>query len=93
MKKFVLVCLATLLAPATAAFAAPADAAAATPVVGNMLYSADGKKLAPVYKLDSSGAPQVLIDGQLLTVPVSTLSAVNGHVETSLTKRDLLTGS
>jgi hypothetical protein len=74
---------------ANAAVAAEADAQA-TPVAGKMLYSADGKKLAAVYKIDASGAPQILLEGKLVTIPVSTLSEVDGKVGTSLTKRDLL---
>ena len=64
---------------------------AATPVVGKMLYGADGKKLAAVYRLDASGAPQVLLEGKLVTIPASSLTEVDGHVTTSLTKKDILT--
>jgi hypothetical protein len=85
VKTFALI-LAAALMPATAVFAEPA-----TPVVGKMLYSAGGKKLAAIYKLDAANAPQILLEGKLVTVPVDTLSGVDGHVETSLTKKDLMT--
>lgn len=95
MKKFALILAAAALASATAAFAADTvaveSAAAATPVVGKMLYSTGGKKLAPVYKLDASSAPQILLEGKLVTVPVATLTQVEDRVETSLTKKDLMT--
>jgi hypothetical protein len=76
---------------AASAADAVATATAATPVVGKMLYSADGKKLAAIYKLDASGAPQVLLEGKLVTIPASSLTEVDGHVQTSLTKKDIFT--
>lgn len=79
----------SLMFSVDAAFAAESGTAAASPAVGKMLYSAGGKKLAAVYKIAANGAPQVLIDGKLVTVPASTLSEVNGKVETSLTKKEL----
>lgn len=84
MKKLALILAAALL-PATAAFAE-----AATPVVGKMLYSTGGKKLAAIYKLDAANEPQILLDGKLVTVPAATLSGVDGRIETSLTKKDLM---
>jgi hypothetical protein len=71
------------------AFAAE-SVAAASPPAGKMLFSAGGKRLAPVYRVAPDGAPQVMLDGRLITVPVATLSVVNGKVETSLSKRELL---
>ena len=84
---------ASMLVSVNAASAADAvaTATAATPVVGKMLYSADGKKLAAIYKLDASGAPQVLLEGKLVTIPASSLTEVDGHVVTSLTKKDIFT--
>lgn len=73
-----------------AAFAAENGSAVASPEVGKMLHSAGGKKLAAVYKITPAGAPQLLIEGKLVTVPASSLTEVNGKVETSLTKRELL---
>ncbi|TXC70262.1 hypothetical protein FSB78_04365 [Sphingomonas ginsenosidivorax] len=95
MNKFALILAAVALTPATATFATEAveTANVATPVVGKMLYSTGGKKLAPVYKLDASGAPQILLEGRMITVPSSTLSAVDGRVETSLTKKVLMTSN
>lgn len=83
----------SMLASISAANAADpaATATAATPVVGKMLYGADGKKLAAIYKLDASGAPQVLLEGKLFTIPASSLTEVDGHVTTSLTKKDIFT--
>ena len=84
---------ASMLVSVNAASAADAvaTATAATPVVGKMLYSADGKKLAAIYRLDASGAPQVLLEGKLVTIPASSLTEVDGHFTTSLTKKDIPT--
>lgn len=96
MKKFALILAFAALAPAAPVLAAdvavPVKApASAAPVVGKMLYSTGGKKLAAVYKLDAGNAPQILLDGKLVTVPADTLSEVDGRIETSLTKKDLMT--
>ena len=79
----------SMLASISAAGAADTAATAPNPVVGKMLYSADGKKLAAIYKLDASGAPQVLLEGKLVTIPASSLTEVDGHIATSLTKKDI----
>lgn len=90
---------ATLAVPTTV-FAAettqPVQAAADTvaPAVkataGKMLYSTDGRRVASIYRVNNEGAPQVIIDGKLITVPATTLSEMGGKITTSLTKADLL---
>lgn len=94
MKKFgLIVALSTLLSGAgliDAAIAAEPSALAKV-LVGKLLYDADGKKLAPIYKLDSNGVPQILLDGKIITVPMSTLTEVDGKFTTKLTKRELMT--
>jgi hypothetical protein len=88
VKKLALVLAFVALSPVSA-FAADVQPQA-TATVGKMLYSADGKKLAAVYKVDPAGAPQILLEGKLVTIPVSTLTEVDGKVSTSLTKKDIL---
>lgn len=56
---------------------------------GRMLYAADGNRLAAIYRLNSQGNPQVILNGRLVTVPSSTLSEVGGKVTTSLTKKEV----
>jgi len=94
MKKFgLIVALSTLLSGAVlidAAIAAEPSALAKV-LVGKLLYDADGKKLAPIYKLDPNGVPQILLDGKIITVPMSTLTEVDGKFTTKLTKRELMT--
>ena len=94
-----LVATATTLAIPATVFAAeatqPVQAAADTvapgvkATAGKMLYSADGRRIASIYRVNGEGAPQVIIDGKLITVPASSLSEVGGKVTTSLTKADL----
>lgn len=103
MTKFALLVAIAALVPASPAFAqdiantkaalAPTvqhGTAAVSATVGKMLYSTGGKQLGAIYRLDNTGAPQILLDGNLVTVPSSTLVAVDGRVETSLTKKNLL---
>lgn len=98
MKKLGLILAAVAMGPACMLVALDAavaadSAATVAPVAGKMLYSAGGKKLAVIYKVDSSGSPQILLEGRLFTVPASTLTQVQGRIETSLTKKDLFTRS
>lgn len=101
MKKFValagIATLASLAAP-TAAFAETSQsvravtAEAATPAsvtAGKMLFSTDGGRLAAVYRVDDAGNPQLILNGRLVTVPVATLSEVDGKLVTTLTKKDI----
>lgn len=96
MKKFGLILALAAALPVSALVSVNA-AVAAEPdglvkvAVGKMLYDADGKKLAAIYKLDAKGSPQLLLDGKMVTVPTETLTEVDGKFATRMTKRDLLT--
>jgi hypothetical protein len=57
---------------------------------GKMLISANGARLAPVYRVGADGSAQIIIDGKLVTVPANTLSSVNGKLTTSLTKSEVI---
>ena len=95
MKKFGLIVALSALLPVTALVSAgsavAAESALSKALVGKLLYDVDGKKLAPIYKLDEKGVPQILLDGKVITVPMSTLTEVDGKFTTKLTKRDLVT--
>lgn len=95
MKKFGLIVALSALLPvcalSTAAAVAAEPSALAKVLVGKLLYDADGKKLAPIYKLDANGVPQILLAGKVVTVPMSTLTEVDGKFTTKLTLRDLMT--
>ncbi len=69
---------------------ADAVTAQASPVKGSMLVSADGARLAPVYRLGTDGSLQIILEGKMLTVPATTLSTAGGRLTTTLTKREVL---
>ncbi|HEX8055546.1 MAG TPA: hypothetical protein VF481_02705 [Novosphingobium sp.] len=99
MKKFAALAAVATLAIAAPAFAAESsqsvraatDAAAGSVAVnaGKMLYTANGSRVAAIYRVTAEGNPQVILNGKLVTVPASTLSDVNGKVTTSLSKAEL----
>ncbi|MCJ2188413.1 hypothetical protein [Novosphingobium beihaiensis] len=65
---------------------------AAAPVqlnAGMMLYASNGYRIAPIYRVNADGNPQVIMNGRLITVPASTVSEVDGKVTTSLSKKDV----
>jgi hypothetical protein len=70
----------------------PQEGAAApvSAVKGSMLISANGSRLAQVYRIGPDGSAQIIIDGKLVTVPAATLSMSGGKLTTSLTKSEVL---
>jgi hypothetical protein len=87
---FAALILATIATPVIAADAvqtAPAGATLAQK--GKMLVSADGSRLATIYRVTPAGA-QVIVDGRMITVPADTISAVDGKFKTSLSKSQVL---
>lgn len=102
MNKFIplaaLATVATLAAFPTAVFAETTQAVheateeAAAPLqlnAGTMLYGANGYRIAPIYRVNAEGNPQIILNGRLVTVPASSLSTVAGKVTTSLSKKDV----
>lgn len=81
MKKLfsILVIAASVTLPVAAAMAEQAKA-------GVMLVSSDGVRLGPVYRVADDGSAQLIIKGKMATVPVATLSMVDGRLTTSLSK-------
>ena len=67
--------------------AAGAPAVAVT--AGKMLYGPNGRRVASIYAVRADGTAQVILNGRLVSVPVSSLSEVDGKVTTSLTKAEL----
>jgi hypothetical protein len=57
---------------------------------GRPLFSADGKRIGTIYRLTAQGAPQIIIEGRMVTVPANTVSVADGKIVTSLTKREAL---
>lgn len=91
MNKIVAAALTLTILPA-AAFAADAPSAPVTTVIpakGKMLIAADGARLAPVYRAGNDGA-QIILDGRMVTIPGNTIAMVDGKVETTLTKAQVI---
>jgi hypothetical protein len=73
-----------------AASAGDAATAQVSAVKGSMLVAANGAHLAPVYRVNADGSPQIIIDGRMVTIPAATLSMTDGKLTTSLTKSEVL---
>jgi hypothetical protein len=71
----------------TATNSAPTTVSAAA---GKMLLASNGTHLGLVYRVSPDGSAQLIIDGRLVTVPVTTLSTVDGKLKTSLTRSEVL---
>ena len=90
MKKILgLMILAAAAALPTVAHAQEQAPAAAHATPGKMLYSADGKRIAAVYRVQPDGSPQVILSGKLVTVPASTLTVEGDKLTTRLTRTQL----
>ena len=68
----------------------PADAAPLKIAEGKMVYGANGQRLAPVYRVNTDGSVQLIMEGRLLTIPAGVLSDVNGKLTSSENKGELL---
>lgn len=78
-------------AEASQSVSAGAQVAAAAPSInaGRMIYGSNGQRIAPAYRVTSQGVVQVILNGKLVNIPASSLTEVDGKVQTSLTKADL----
>jgi hypothetical protein len=88
MKKFAIVLGAAALAAGIVPAAAMAEDAAAAAVEvkrGDMLYTADGKRVGNVYRVSSDGAAQLIYRGKMISIAASTLSVNGGKLTTTLT--------
>jgi hypothetical protein len=89
MKKSSLLIACVMAGAATVAQGQSAPAVAATTSAvtkGQMLISANGTRLGPVYRVNADGAPQIILEGRIITIPLTTLSSENGKLVTSLSK-------
>ena len=57
---------------------------------GKMIYGVNGQRLAPVYRVNSDGSVQLILEGRLVTLPAAGFSEVNGKLTASENKADLL---
>ena len=90
MKKLSFLVVAGALAMSSLpAIAQESAAPAVTVEAGKMLYADGGKRLAAIYRVADDGSPQLILDGKLVTVPIATVSVVDGQFQTSLSKKDI----
>jgi len=88
-----LVALTCALATLTATAQNTSGGAGTTAAVaekGKMVVASNGARLGTVYRVGPDGSAQVIIDGKMVTIPVSTLSNVDGKLTTSLSKSEVL---
>jgi hypothetical protein len=84
-------CALVTLSGAAYAVSSPEGAAAPVSVVkGSMLVSANGARLAPVYRVGADGSAQIILEGKMITIPATTLSLAGGRLMTSLSKIEVL---
>lgn len=76
-----------VLTPATAFAQAPAPAVTAH--VGQMLRDASGGRVGAVTEVYKDGSVQVIYNAQLVTIPAASLTAPDGKLTTSLTRKQL----
>jgi hypothetical protein len=57
---------------------------------GKMLTASNGARLGQVFRVAADGSVQMIIEGKLISVPVSTLTSVDGRLTTSLSKNEVL---
>jgi hypothetical protein len=86
----VLSLLVTLAATAQVMPSAKSGSAAVVAAKGKTLVASNGAPLGAVYRVGPDGSAQIIIKGKLVTIPVTTLSNVEGKLTTSLTKGEVL---
>lgn len=77
-----------VLAVAAATFSVSALAEVASE--GVMLTASDGARLGAVYRVADDGSAVVIMNGKMVTVPVATLSRVDGKLTTSMKKNEVM---
>ena len=93
MKKLAIALGATVLAAGLAPTVVFAEEASASTSVeakkGDMLYSADGKRVGNVYRVNDNGDVQLIYRSKMITIAADTLSEVEGKLTTSLSLADV----
>ena len=85
MKKFAYFAVLGVLAASSVA--AQAESVVAR---GKMLYATGGSRLGTIMRVTQDGSAQIIIDGKMVTVPASSISANEGKVVTSLSKNEVI---
>jgi len=88
-KALSLICLMSVLAVGSHNAVQAADETKVSP--GQQVTSSEGARLGQVYRVTSDGSAQIILDGKMITIPASTLTARSGGgVTTSLKKSEVL---
>lgn len=82
------VALPSVASAAPPAPVAPAPAAIAVHV-GELVRDASGSRVGAISEVYGDGSVQVIYNSQLVSIPASTLSATDGKLSTSLTRKQL----
>ncbi len=101
MKKSLFIALLAATVVAGPAFAeqaaAPVAGVASAPALsvsrGQMVVAAGGVRLGPVARLAADGAPRVIFEGRVITVPLSSLTLVDGRLVSSLTRAEIMSAN
>ena len=56
----------------------------------SMQRSASSRAIGAIYAVASDGSPQVIVEGRLVTIPAASVTAANGKISTSLTKKEVV---
>lgn len=92
MRTFVIAALSLAFVASPALADAPVTGTAAAPVTvtaGHMLVAANGSRLGPISRVSGDSA-QIILDGRVVRIPVSSIAMVDGKLTTSLTKPQVL---
>jgi hypothetical protein len=57
---------------------------------GQTIISANDSRLGAVYRVDPDGSPEIIVDGRMIKIPMSTLAMKDGKLTTTLTKKEAL---
>jgi sporulation protein YlmC with PRC-barrel domain len=90
MRKISYFLVSLLMTSGMVSFAASGVAQAAEAVAGKSIYAQGGKRIGVVYAVKADGSAQVILNGKLVTIPASTITAANGKIETSMDKKQVL---
>jgi hypothetical protein len=79
-----------VLAAALGLSAIPATAQPAGDIAaGKMVYAANNQRLGAVYRV-ADDSVQLIVDGKMKSLPLSTVSAADGKIVTTLTKAEVM---
>ncbi len=57
---------------------------------GEMLYSADGRRVGAIYETFEDGGAGVIVQRKLIVIPAGTFAREDGKLKTTLTYRELM---